>query len=170
MSATLAHGEFLIIYRLGVFIIGSAGIGKSTVALELLDRGHQLIADDVVFFQRYEDTIIGQCPELLKNYLALRDIGILKVTDLFGGQSIASTCRLDLIVNLTQSDELRSPSLQAVQRQHSLLDSDFPTIDIFVNSYRNLALVIETAVKNHILCTQGIDANRDFITKQQRFI
>jgi len=170
MSATLAHGEFLCILEHGVFITGPAGIGKSTVALELLDRGHQLIADDVVFFQARQNLIFGHCPDLLKNHLALRDLGVLNVTDLFGDKACVPSHRLDLVIRLTQETQPRPPSIQVIQSEQQLLGISVPEIEIFATPYRNLALIIETAVKNHILYKQGNDANQQLIIKQQHFL
>ena len=121
MSATLAHGEFLSILDHGVFITGPAGIGKSTVALELLDRGHRLIADDVVFFQARHDLIFGHCPDLLKNHLAIRDLGVLNVTDLFGDMACLPSHRLDLVIRLVQEYQPRPPALQVTQSREQIL-------------------------------------------------
>lgn len=170
MSATLAHGEFLNILDQGIYITGPAGSGKSTIALELLDRGHQLIADDVVFFQLKHGLVYGHCPDLLKNYLALRDLGVLNISDLYGKDAILSSCHLDLVIRLVQEYRPRPPSMQVVQGTHTLLGLAFPEIEIIASQQRNLALVIETAVKNHILYKQGSDANQQFITQQQRSI
>ena len=170
MSATLSHGEFLKIFDLGIFITGPAGIGKSTLALELLDRGHQLIADDAVSFQAKHGRVTGHCPDLLKNYLAIRDLGILDVTSLFGPEAICPAHRLDLVLRLCHESAPRAPSLNAVHSEYPLLGIAFPTIEVIATRYRNLALVIETAVKNHILYRQGSDANQQLINKQQHFI
>jgi HPr kinase/phosphorylase len=170
MPATLEHGEFLNIREHGVFITGPAGIGKSTVALELLDRGHRLIADDVVFFQLKHGLVFGHCPDLLKNYLALRDLGVLNVTRLYGHAATQPSFRLDLVIRLVQEYHPRPPSMQVVQAEHNLLGIPFPEIEIIATQHRNLALVIETAVKNHILYKQGNDANQQLITKQQHII
>jgi len=170
MPATLSHGEFLKVHELGVLIIGAAGMGKSTLALELLDRGHQLVADDTVFFQTQEQRVIGHCPDLLKNYLAIRDLGMLDISQMFGPRAICPAYPLDLVIRLIEASSSHEPSLSAVHNHYALLGQDFPQIDIIASKFRNLALVTETAVKNHILYKRGEDANRQFMKKQQHYI
>lgn len=169
MSATLSHGEFLKIFDLGIFITGPAGIGKSTLALELLDRGHQLVADDAVFFYTKNEFVIGHCPDLLRNYLSVRDLGILDISKLFGSKAVCPAHQLDLVIRLCEAGTQREPSLRAVHGKHHILELAFPEIEIIASRHRNLALVIETAVKNHILYRQGNDANQQLIKKQQHF-
>jgi len=170
MSVTLAHGEFLNILDHGVLITGPAGIGKSTVALELLDRGHRLIADDAVYFRHTDGLVIGQCPDMLSGYLALRDLGVLNVAKLYGQEASQLSHRLDLVIRLVQDCQARPPSMRVVRNQHTILTQSFPEIEITVTPHRNLALVIETAVKNHILYKHGCDANQQLIARQQRSI
>lgn len=170
MSAILSHGEFLKIFELGIFITGPAGIGKSTLALELLDRGHQLVADDAVYFHADNTRITGFCPDLLKNYLSLRDVGILDIPALFGHKAVCPTAPLDLVIKLCEEGTQRQPSLRAIHSEYQILSLIIPEIEIIASKHRNLALVIETAVKNHILYRQGQDANQQLIQKQQHFI
>lgn len=167
MSETLAHGVLLQISDLGVFLSGPAGIGKSTLALELLDRGHTLVADDVVRFTEQAGRVTGQCPAMLHGLLALRDLGVLDIRRHFGESHWQPMSPLDLVIVLHAAARQRAPQLNVVHGQHTILNHPIPAIDVVVSSHRNVALVIETAVKNYILYKQGNDANRLLKQKQQ---
>ncbi len=149
-----------------MYICGPAGIGKSSIALELVDRGHQLVADDVVHFESDQKRVTGLCPDSLRGYIGLRDTGMLDISRLYGPNALCHSCPLELVIALNEP-VAHSPRLDVIHAKTTILNVSFPQININVIKYRNIALVIETAVKNYILYRQGLDANRQFEQKQQ---
>jgi HPr kinase/phosphorylase len=154
---TTVHGVLVDVYGLGVLIQGEAGIGKSECALELLKRGHILIADDAVQIQHRRGAYLrGSCPEPLKHYMEVRGLGVIDVKLLFGIGSILDRTRIELSIRLepwnpnTQYDRTGLES-----RKTTILDVDIPLIRIPVSPGRNLAVLIEVAALNQRLRTQG---------------
>ena len=164
------HGVFMEVMGTGVLITGDPSIGKSELALELITRGHRLIADDATEFSRVApDTLLGSCPEMLRDYLEVRGLGILNIRAMFGASSIKQHRNLRLIIvlqqleNATQMDRLHgSKQLRKIQ------EVDIPEITLPVGPGRNLAVLLEAAVRNHILSTKGYDASQAFIDRQKR--
>jgi len=164
------HGVFMEVMGTGVLITGDSSIGKSELALELITRGHRLIADDATEFSRVApDTLLGSCPEMLRDYLEVRGLGILNIRAMFGASSIKQHRNLRLIIvlqqleNATQMDRLHgSKQLRKIQ------EVDIPEITLPVGPGRNLAVLLEAAVRNHILSTKGYDASQAFIDRQKR--
>jgi HPr kinase/phosphorylase len=154
---TKLHGVLVDVYGLGVLIQGDAGIGKSECALELVKRGHILVADDMVEVrQKRGDILIGSCPEPLKHYMEVRGLGILDIRLLFGIGSILTSSQIGLAVYL----EMWSPSAQyervGLERKMTrILDVDIPMVRIPVRPGRNLAVLIEVAALNQRLKSQG---------------
>ncbi len=164
------HGVFMEVMGTGVLITGESSIGKSELALELLTRGHRLIADDAPEFARSApDTLTGTCPEMLRDFLEVRGLGILNVRAMFGASSIKPNRNLRLIIVLQDmEDAIKMDRLHGSKRMRSILDVEIPEITLPVGPGRNLAVLLETAVRNHILNTKGYDASQAFIERQKR--
>lgn len=160
------HGVFMEIYSIGVLITGEAGSGKSELALELLSRGHRLVADDAPeFTQIAPDVLDGTCPELLQDLLEVRGLGVLNVRDMFGDTAVKKNKYLRLIVHLTRPMTEPTPSgyerLTGDSGSRHVLDLDVPLITLPVMPGRNLAVLTEAATRLHILRTKGIDPAGD---------
>ena len=173
-DTTHLHGVFLDVMGAGVLITGQPGIGKSELALDLLSRGHRLIIDDAPEFQRTEpDTVTGSGPDTLRNFMEVRGLGVLNVRALFGDAALKQRQNLRLIVNLTQrltpvtNPQERLTGRRAIRR---ILGVSIPEITLPVAAGHNLAVLTETAVRNHLLIRKGYDAHRHFETLQAQII
>ena len=173
-DSRIMHGVFMEVMGIGVLLTGPSGIGKSELALELISRGHRLIADDAPEFRRSApDTIRGRSPALLKDFLEVRGLGILNVRAMFGDASIVETKRLRLIVHIdTISDDTlwEIDRIGGTQRKKNVLDVEITEVQIPVAPGRNVAVIIEAAVRNHVLYLNGYNAADDFINRQQKLI
>jgi HPr kinase/phosphorylase len=168
------HGVFMDVLGTGVLIMGDSGTGKSELALELISRGHRLVADDAPEFTKLTPTIVnGTCPLNLTSFLEVRGLGILNVQTLFGDSAVKSAKYLRLIVHLVP---VSAEQLQNMDRLHGdyrcrkVLGVDIPEIRLPVAPGRNLAVLLECAVRNHKLKMQGYDAAADFIARHQRIL
>jgi HPr kinase/phosphorylase len=168
---TVMHGVFMDILGLGVLITGESGLGKSELGLELITRGNGLIADDVVEFDRInQNTLEGRCPELLQNLLEVRGIGLLDIRAIFGETAVRRKMRLRLIVHLVRSttmerDYERIPHEPLTQE---MLGIAVRKVVIPVVAGRNIAVLVEAAVRNTILQLRGIDTYQQFVDSQRR--
>lgn len=164
------HGVFMEVMGTGVLITGDSSIGKSELALELLTRGHRLIADDAPEFTRTApDTLNGTCPEMLRDFLEVRGLGILNVRSMFGASAIKQNRNLRLIVVLQDIEEATEiDRLHGSRRMRSIQNVDIPEVTLPVGPGRNLAVLLEAAVRNHILISKGYDASEAFIERQKR--
>jgi HPr kinase/phosphorylase len=164
------HGVFMEVLGTGVLITGDSSIGKSELALELLTRGHRLIADDATEFSRLSpDTLLGTCPEMLQDFLEVRGLGILNVRAMFGASAIKQHRNLRLIVVLQDIEEATQiDRLHGSKRIRKIQDVDIPEVTLPVGPGRNLAVLLEVAVRNHILNAKGYDASQAFIERQKR--
>jgi HPr kinase/phosphorylase len=168
---TTLHGVFLEVYSIGVLITGEAGVGKSELALELITRGHRLIADDAPEFTLIApDVIDGTCPEILQDNLEVRGLGVLNVREMFGDTAVKRNKYLRLIIHLRP--EKHDYVAEGTTRlfgdtgNRKVIDVDVPQLTIPVAPGRNLAVLVEAAVRNHILKSKGIDAAQIFIDRQ----
>ncbi len=170
----VVHGVFMDVMGIGVLLTGESAIGKSELALELVSRGHRLIADDAPVFSRSgPETLIGQCPEVLQNFLEVRGLGVLNIRALFGDSAVKQSMELDLVVHLTSVGEDNTQQfdrLMGTRRKQRLLEVDVPEIELPVAPGRNLAVLVEAAARNQILYNNGYDAAEDFIARQQRLM
>jgi HPr kinase/phosphorylase len=168
------HGVFLEVLGTGVLIKGDAGVGKSELALELITRGHRLIADDVVELKHVApDTLEGNCPTLIRDFLEVRGLGILNIRFLFGETAVKTKKNLKLVVELVHPQEIGEVGLNRldmVASTETLLGVDIPKVRIPVAAGRNLAVLVEVAVRNHILKRRGINPVEQFIKRQQAAI
>jgi HPr kinase/phosphorylase len=168
------HGVFMEVQGFGVMIKGDAAIGKSELALELISRGHRLISDDVVDFYRIApERLEGRCPPLLQDFLEVRGLGILNIRALFGDNSVKSSKPLDLIVKLELAEAQALHQLDRLKiksQSDKILDVKVAKVIIPVAAGRNIAVLVETAVRNHILQLRGINGTRQFTQRQRREI
>ena len=165
------HGVLLDILELGVLITGESGLGKSELGLELISRGHGLVADDAVDLYRInQDTIEGRCPDLLMNLLEVRGIGLLDIRAIFGETAVRRKMNLKLIVHLVRSETLerdyeRIPYEPLTQ---DVLGIPVRKVVVQVVAGRNLAVLVEAAVRNTILQLRGINTYQDFVDRHRR--
>ena len=173
-GSVILHGVFMEVMGTGVLIAGESSIGKSELALELITRGHRLIADDTPEFTRVApDTISGTCPPLLRDFLEVRGLGVLNIRAMYGDSAIKNSKFLRLIIQLTLMDSERLQQIDRLQGERRLckvLDVDIPEITVPVGPGRNLAVLVEAAVRNHNLTLLGMDAGRDFMERHQRLL
>ncbi|MBS3971837.1 MAG: HPr(Ser) kinase/phosphatase [Erysipelotrichia bacterium] len=158
------HGVLMSVYGKGVLITGESGMGKSELGLELIRKGHVLIADDRVDVRRIHNTIYGSAPELLKGYLELRGIGIIDIERMFGASSMLDTMRIDFVVYLEKWQDGKAYKRVSMDSQFSMpiLGIDIPKMVFPVKEGRNLSVLIEAAVTDFTLKEKGIDAAKSF--------
>jgi len=158
------HGVLVEVYGEGILILGDSGIGKSEIAIELVKRGHRLIADDAVEIKRVSDkTLVGQAPELIRHYIELRGIGIVDVRRLFGMGSIKITEKIDLVVNLEPWQQGKFYERVGLDTEYTdIMGIKVPSITIPVNPGRNLAVVLEIAAMNNRQKKMGYDTAVEF--------
>ncbi len=169
---TTVHGVFMDVLGVGVLITGESGLGKSELALELISRGHGLVADDAVDLARTSPNVIdGHCPALLQNMLEVRGLGLLNIRTIFGETSVRRKMKLKLIVHLvraTAQDKFERLPLQDMTQE--ILGCPIRKVMLQVAAGRNLAVLVEAAVRNTILKLRGIDTLSEFMEKQAQAI
>ncbi len=160
---TMLHAVLMDVLGLGVLIAGESGIGKSECALDLIVRGHRLVADDTVEIRRRQETIlIGTCPELTQHHMELRGLGVINVKELFGIASTRSSKRVELVVQLERWDPRREYERLGLDDEHfDILGLRIPLIRMPVAPGRNIAILVEVAARNQLLRMRGHHAARE---------
>ena len=170
-EVTTIHGVFLDVLGFGILITGNSQIGKSELALELISRGAGLVADDAVeLFQIGPETIQGRCPALLRDFLEVRGIGVLNIKAIFGETAVRPRKTLRLIVHLERPTAEYFRGLDRLQTKSStttILGVEIPTVTLAVVAGRNLAVLVEAAVRHYILQTRGYDSTKDFLDRHE---
>ena len=172
-NRTTRHGVCMDILGLGILLTGESGLGKSELGLELISRGHGLVADDAVDLFRISQTAIeGRCPPLLLNLLEVRGIGLLDIKAIFGETAVRRKMRLKLIVHLVRKETMERDfeRLPYEPLYEDILGMPVRKVVIAVDAGRNLAVLVEAAVRNTILQLRGIDTYREFVERHQKAI
>lgn len=171
---TTLHGVFLEVLGMGVLLTGDPAVGKSELALDLITRGSRLVADDAPEFTRIApDIISGTCPPLLREFLEVRGLGILNIRAMFGDSAIKRTKYLRLIVHLKRMSSEQIANMDRLSGAHTnrdVLGVSVPQVTVPVAPGRNLAVLVESAVRNHLLRLKGYDATEVLIERQQQAI
>jgi HPr kinase/phosphorylase len=173
-ESTTLHGVFLDVLEMGVLITGASAIGKSELALELISRGNGLVADDIVELYRISpDTVEGRCPAVLRDFLEVRGIGVLNIRTIFGETAVRPRKLLKLIVHLEDHSHEAFSELDRLKVDanfQEVLGVPVRRVTIPVAAGRNLAVLVEAAVRNFVLNQRGIDSTLEFIERQQKLM
>lgn len=157
------YGVMMNIYGKGIMITGKSAIGKSELALDLIDRGHMLVADDRVDVTRVHKSIICTAPKILKRMLEIRGVGIVDVTRTFGANAYLNRCQLDFVIKLVKYDEtMESDRLNPINEKFNVLGLDVPMLVIPITEGKQLSVIIEAAVSSYLLTKLGFDSTEDF--------
>nr|WP_294469294.1 HPr(Ser) kinase/phosphatase [uncultured Sellimonas sp.] len=163
------HGVLVDVYGVGVMIMGESGIGKSEAALELINRGHRLVTDDVVEIRKVsDDTLVGTAPDITRHFIELRGIGIVDVKSLFGVQSVRETQTIDLVINMEEWDKNREYDRLGLKEEYTeFLGNKVVCHSIPIRPGRNLAIIVESAAVNHRQKQMGYNAAEELYRRVQ---
>lgn len=169
--STVKHGVFLDVFEIGVLLTGASGLGKSELALELISRGHSLVADDAVELHRTAPEVLeGRCPPILRDFLEVRGLGVLNIRHIFGETAIRPKKQLKLIIHLIAADDDYMKQLDRLSirtETESILNVNIRSVVVPVAAGRNLAVLVEAAVRNYILQLRGKDSTKEFLERHQ---
>ena len=170
-ASTIKHGVFLDVFEIGVLLTGKSGQGKSELALELISRGHSLVADDAVELHRTApETLEGRCPPMLRDFLEVRGVGVLNIRHMFGETAIRPKKTLRLIINLVLADDEYMKTLDRLSirtETETILNVPIRSVTLPVAAGRNLAVLVEAAVRHYILQRHGKDSTKEFLERHQ---
>jgi HPr kinase/phosphorylase len=171
-ESTTRHGVFLDVLGVGVLVTGDSGIGKSELGLELITRGNGLVADDITELYRISpETLEGRCPELLRDFLEVRGLGVLNIRTMFGETAVRRKKSLKLIVHMQRplrGDLSHLERLPLTASHQEILGVKISTVSIPVMAGRNLAVLVEAAARNFVLQQRGIDSMQEFISRHEQ--
>ena len=170
-ASTIKHGVFLDVFEIGVLLTGKSGLGKSELALELISRGHSLVADDAIeLYRTAPENLEGRCPPVLRDFLEVRGLGVLNIRHMFGETAIRPKKTLRLIINLVLADDDYMKTLDRLSirtETETILNVPVRSVTLPVAAGRNLAVLVEAAVRNYILQRHGKDSTKEFLERHQ---
>jgi len=169
-EVTTIHGVFLEVIGVGVLLSGRSGIGKSECALDLVLRGHRFVADDVIHVDRIGPaTLLGRGDDLTGHYMEIRGLGIINVRDLFGATATIQTKKMELVIRIEEWDPSREYDRLGLEDETvEILGVRLPSLLIPISPGRNLATIVEVAVRNHLLKRLGVHSAREYVERQAR--
>ena len=171
-AQTSMHGVLLDVFGVGILLLGKSGIGKSEIALDLVMRGHRLVADDIVEVKRRtQDAVVGAGSEIIKHHMEIRGLGIINIKDLFGVAAIRERKKIEIVLELCEWDpDVEYDRLGVDDRKFRILDVEIPMLVVPVRPGRNMTTIIEVAARNHLLKLQGHHSAREFQERLNRAI
>jgi HPr kinase/phosphorylase len=171
-ASTSMHGVLLDVFGVGILLLGKSGIGKSEIALDLVMRGHRLVADDIVDVKRKTpDSVVGSGSEIIKHHMEIRGLGIINIKDLFGVAAIRERKKIEIVLELVEWDpNVEYDRLGVEDRKFRILDAEIPMLVVPVRPGRNMTTIIEVAARNHLLKLQGHHSAREFQDRLNRAI
>ncbi len=171
-AQTSMHGVLLDVFGVGILLLGKSGIGKSEIALDLVMRGHRLVADDIVDVRRRTaDSVVGSGSDIIKHHMEIRGLGIINIKDLFGVAAIRDRKKIEIVLELVEWDpSVEYDRLGVEDRKFRILDVEIPMLIVPVRPGRNMTTIVEVAARNHLLKEQGHHSAREFQDKLNRAI
>ena len=171
-ASSSVHGVLIDVIGVGVLILGKSGIGKSELALDLVTRGHRLVADDIVDLKRKQGgSVYGSGSEVIKHHMEIRGIGIINIKDLFGVSAVRDRKKVEMVVELAEwDDKVEYDRLGVEDTKYSILDTEVPLLVVPVRPGRNLTTIVEVAARNHLLKLQGHHSAKEFQERLSRQI
>ncbi len=168
---TMAHGAMVDVYGIGILIVGRSGIGKSEVALDLVERGHRLVADDVVMLTKKNNVLIGAATQISKHFMEIRGLGIVDVMKMFGIRSIRYQKRLEVVMELSLWDDNQNVNRTGLDHDTvNILDIEVPLIQLPITPGKNITVIAEVIAMNHLLKHYGYNAAKAFQDRIQNSI
>lgn len=163
---TTVHGVLMDVFGVGLLITGDSGVGKSETAMELIKRGHRLVADDSVLIKRVENALVGTAPERIRYFMELRGIGIINVKNMYGSGSVLGEKEVELVMELEHwRRDKEYDRIGGEQNKEDILGVKVPKLTVPVSPGRNLSILIEVAARNHRLKSMGYDAAQELIQR-----
>ncbi|HTP50383.1 MAG TPA: HPr(Ser) kinase/phosphatase [Anaeromyxobacteraceae bacterium] len=171
-ASSSMHGVLLDVLGVGILLLGKSGIGKSEIALDLVMRGHRLVADDIVDVKRRnQDAVVGSGSEIIKHHMEIRGLGIINIKDLFGVAAIRERKKIEIVLELVEWDpSVEYDRLGVDEKKFRILDVEIPMLIVPVRPGRNMTTIIEVAARNHLLKLQGHHSAREFQERLNRAI
>jgi HPr kinase/phosphorylase len=171
-AQTSMHGVLLDVFGVGILLLGKSGIGKSEIALDLVMRGHRLVADDIVDVKRKSpEAVFGAGSEIIKHHMEIRGLGIINIKDLFGVAAIRDRKKIEIVLELVEWDPtVEYDRLGVEDRKYRVLDVEIPMLVVPVRPGRNMTTIVEVAARNHLLKLQGHHSAREFQERLNRAI